>query len=110
MIQARFSGVEVTQNGDKLKLVSLKALRQNHVRIRVQEPEPLRHDPDDFPRPRVDRDRPSDRGAVCAEPALPVPMRQNHGLRCARRIVRRREPPSESRRHSNRGKCPVCHD
>ena len=73
----------------RLELRSREALGQNHFRIRAQKPEPLRHDADDFSRPRVDRDRPPDHSGVRAEPALPVSMRQDHRLRRARRIVRR---------------------
>ena len=36
-------------------------------------------------------------------------MGQDHGFCGARRIVGRREPPSENRYYSNRGESAVCH-
>ena len=67
--------------------VSLKALRQNHVRILVEEPEALRHHADYFARARVDNDGPPCDGAISAEATLPVSVAQDDCLGRPRCIV-----------------------
>ncbi len=80
---------------------SIEPLRQDHVGVRIEKSETVRHDTNHRTRLRVDGDRPAEHVAIPAESPLPISVREEHGLLRARCIVLAREPPPKRGRHTD---------
>ena len=65
-------------------LVAVKGERRNHIEIGIHQLESLRHDADDFPRLRIDRNAAPDHGSVSAEAALPIAVAEHDSFRTMR--------------------------
>src|SRR5438876_367378 len=92
------------------ELCAFEPLRQNDIRVNVEESETLGHDPDDFAGPRVDRHTASYDSRIARQSSLPIPVAQDHGFGRSRRIVCRRKPPPDRGPHTYGSKGGVRHD
>ena len=98
-LQARYALIaEIPQK----HFVAIESMRKNQFRVVVQEPEILRHHPDDRARLRVHIQVAPDNGFISSETAQPIPVGQNHRVGRTGRVVGLGEPAAHGRLHSHR--------